>query len=290
MRAVSCAALLVLATGCGDPLKEVYLVSEPRLLGARVEVEGAPERASPAPGENVVVRWLVAAPEPDLELGWALFACEAAPPGAGLPTCADSALASLTSDPVTDAPEFTFQVPPDTMATTLLVYGAFCPGSTAEADADAPACTDGEGTRVSLDFSLEGDSSNQNPTLDPQSVSFDADAWPSGADCDSTPRVAPGTRHTLELVLNEADREPLVQATDLDPHRETLQISHFATGGELERAFSVVAPENERAVVRVAWRAPNTASAEERLVRFFLIVRDLRGGSDWIERAVCIAP
>jgi hypothetical protein len=64
--------------GCDDPLKTVELVAEPRVLGARVEVEGEPTRAAPAPGESATVTFLLASPAVAQTLGFALMACPAA--------------------------------------------------------------------------------------------------------------------------------------------------------------------------------------------------------------------
>jgi hypothetical protein len=41
--------------------------------------------------------------------------------------------------------------------------------------------------------------------------------------------------------------------------------------------------------VRVEWTAPG-AAPDSGVVRFFFVVRDSRGGTDWLERAVCVAP
>src|SRR5688572_1473182 len=84
--------------GCDDPLKRVDLVADTRVLGARVEVQGAPERASPAPGEMATVRWLVADGEPEPLLGWAFAICEAGPPGGSLPTCAGPPFATASAN------------------------------------------------------------------------------------------------------------------------------------------------------------------------------------------------
>src|SRR5262245_31510095 len=100
-RRVSCAlaALVALASsGCDDALTRVDLVANLRVLGARVEVEGAPKRATPAPGETAHVRWLAVERQPDPPLGWAFAICAAAPPGASLPTCAADPFATATAD------------------------------------------------------------------------------------------------------------------------------------------------------------------------------------------------
>jgi hypothetical protein len=231
------------------------------------------------PGETATVRWLVAAPEPDPALGWALAACSAAPPGGALPECAEAPFASAAQDdPVPGEPAITFAVPDPPSASWLAVTGVVCPGG----------CSASPGTPVSLDFALgTADEINSNPSLGAEGLLLDGAPWPEGSDdCSLLPQVAPGSKHALELVLDDADRDALPQATSVDPAYETLQLSHFVTAGELERAFSVLPGDEPGLRAKVSWKAPSAAT----LVRFFLVVRDLRGGSDWALRALCVAP
>ncbi len=287
MRTLSYTVLFALLTSCGDPLKPVYWVNEPRVLGARVEVAGEPERATPAPGESVSVRFLVAAPDPEPVLGHALFACFAAPPAASLPSCAESPFASIVGAPATTQPSFSFDVPLESEQDALLVYGVICPDAAARAEVEPPGCDDASGLRVSLDFPLAGKRANFNPSIAPGDLHFDEQEWPAGSSCDELPRVEPGSTHTIELPLDEADRDPLEQRIDLDPEREPLQVSHFSTHGELERTFTIIEPQDEL-TARVTWKAPGSTN-DVGVMRFFIVVRDLRGGSDWVERAVCVS-
>jgi len=287
MKRTACGLIGMALWGCSDPLKDVELVSEPRVLGARVEVSGEPGRASPAAGEAASVRWLVAAPEPDPALGWSLLVCGAAPEGSDLPACAEEpfAVASVV-DPLPGEPRIDFTVPSDTAALSLAVLGTVCPGS---APSESGGCSGGGGMLVSFDFALAPDVVNYNPVLEPESVLFDGAPWAAGSDCAILPAAVPGSGHTLDLLLDEADREPLVAPTSVDPEREPLQASHFATGGELQRAFTVFHADQNDLTASVSWKAPDTAPPSG-LVRFFFVVRDSRGGTDWLERAVCVAP
>ncbi len=263
---------VVLLASCADPLKDVELVSEPRVLGARVEVSGEPERASPAPGETAVVRWLVAAPEPDPALVFSLAVCGAAPDGSDLPACAEAPFAEQGAlDPVVGEPRLDFTVPTDTRALSLAVLGEIA------------------GTLVAFDFALAPAVVNQNPIIEPEALSFDGQIWAAGSDCALVPAALPGSQHALELLLDESDREPLVPVYSVDPLREPLQASNFATGGELERAFTNIPADQSDLSVRVDWQAPRVAP-ESGVVRFFFVVRDSRGGTAWQERAVCVAP
>jgi hypothetical protein len=292
MRAIlSTAALALVISGCDDPLKRVDLVTEARVLGARVEVLGEPERASPAPGETATVRWLVADREPDRALGWVFAVCEAAPPGGNLPACAGEPFATaMAAVPTPGEPRIEFAVPSDVTSRALAVLGVVCPDSAPTFEGDAFGCEGPDGTPVSLDFELQTpERSNLNPVIEPEALRLDDAALPAGLDCAALPSVTAGSSHTLELALDETDRDDVAQPTSADPPKETLQVSNFTTAGTLDRTFSVFEASDARLATRVSWKAPKSAP-DDGVVRFFFVVRDLRGGADWIERAVCVEP
>lgn len=278
--------------GCDDPLKSVELIAEPRVLGARVEVRDAPERAAPAPGESANVRFLLASPVLSQSLGFALAACPAASRNGTRSACAGEVFASVSSADG-DAPEasLSFDVPADLDASgRLAILGIVCPdGSPSD---DGTTCDGADpGTPVQLELELaHEDDVNQNPELQPDSISFDDQAWPEMAAVDGDcaglgfPVVATGSKHTLGIALDTDDRDSLPQTSKLDPARESLQLSHFATAGDLTRAFESIAWDSSELDRRVEWTAPNEAG----LVRFWLVLRDFRGGSAFVERAVCV--
>jgi hypothetical protein len=291
-RAASCVLLSALAlasTACDDALVRVDVIANLRVLGARVETAGEPERASPAPGESASIRWLAVDPLPNPELGWAFAICVAAPPGSNLPACAADPFSTTIADvPVAGEPRIDFTVPSDIDARALAVFGIVCPGSTPILIGDGFDCEGPGGRLVSLDFELGStDQSNQNPVLDPSALSLDDTSIPPGSDCATLPSVSPSSSHTLELVLRETDRDAVDPEISGGPPKETLQVSHFVTAGSLERAFTVFEADVNDLTTRVTWKAPKTAPPGG-LVRVYFVVRDLRGGSDWIERAVCI--
>jgi hypothetical protein len=281
-----------LLLGCDDPLKSVELVSEPRVLGARVEVEGDPGRAAPAPGETATVSFLLAAPELATPLGYALIACAAEPRQGGRSGCAGEPFASARRDGGETTPaslEFTV---PDSLdpAGRVVVAGILCPEGAPSADARSCDGPD-PGTPVTLELDLaREDDVNQNPELEPESVLFDGEPWPDVAseagDCAGLgyPEVAVGSEHDLAVELSEADRDPLPRASQLDPARESLQLSRFATDGDLSRAFESIAWDSRELSRSVTWQAPRAPG----LVRFWLILRDFRGGGAFVERAVCV--
>ncbi|HEY0463485.1 MAG TPA: hypothetical protein VGC79_04720, partial [Polyangiaceae bacterium] len=90
--------------------------------------------------------------------------------------------------------------------------------------------------------------------------------------------------------LASSDFETLTQQTSVDPGRETLLVSPFSSTGKLSNGFlSLTAdtPPDER---RVYWDAPAVSEAPPRLVRFYFVVRDARGGEDFAQRALCVVP
>jgi hypothetical protein len=63
-----------------------------------------------------------------------------------------------------------------------------------------------------------------------------------------------------------------------------LQLSHFTTAGDLSRAFESIAWDSAELQRQVSWTAPKAPG----LVRFWLVLRDFRGGSAFTERAACV--
>src|SRR5690349_5215120 len=103
-----------LSLGCDDPLKSVELIAEPRVLGGRVEVDGDPKRAAPAPGELATASFLLAAPELSTSLGFAFAVCPSVARRSTRPDCASPPFADvLSANGDSDVPSITFQVPDD---------------------------------------------------------------------------------------------------------------------------------------------------------------------------------
>ena len=79
--------------------------------------------------------------------------------------------------------------------------------------------------------------------------------------------------------------------TPASTRKETLQIAYASTDGTLEEAFGYVesdAPTSGQRV-QVGWTAPSLQAGPMR-VRFYFVVRDLRGGCDWTRREACVVP
>jgi hypothetical protein len=288
--------------GCGPTFDPASLIETTRVVGARVEVEGAPERATPKPGETANVTWLLTSPGATPPVSWAFAVCT---PGTSL-GCDGAPLMLFTG--TASPPRLSIPVPSAGdlgAATKLIVYGEICDGvasnPTFDPQSGAPGCTGGGGTTVSVSLRLQlGDEANHNPVAE-RAFTFDGQPWPplaTGADaCVAGPRVSAGTKdHVLGYTTRETDRE-LYTAMLGDPPvptsvRETLQISQFTTAGELKSQFSFIdgADANAPTAVDVKWTAPKAVDVPVAglPVTFTFVVRDDRDGIDWTTRVACV--
>jgi hypothetical protein len=301
---VALASLAALLTGsaCGPMMDPPSLVQDTRVIGARVEVSGAPDRAMPRPGEAIRVTWLVTAPRAVPAMGWAFAAC--AGQGGADPTCQGPPAVMFQGHGV---PVVELTVPEAHelgSVRELVLYGRICPdGEPAVDPAGAqPGCAGGtEGTTAALaiPLALDRDEGNHNPSLAGQAATFDGQPWAvdERQACADLPQVTAGTAdHVLGLETAGRDRERFTTMAGDPPvpteQRERLQISQFTTAGKLERSFSEVESDDpgERPAIEVKWKAPAAADVpvEGLVVRFTFVARDLRGGVDWTSRAVCV--
>lgn len=278
--------------GCDEPLKSVELVAEPRVLGGRVEVADDAGRAAPEPGETATASFLLATPELQTPVGFAFAVCSAEPRRGSRPSCAAPPFAEIVAENGQFAtPSIIFDVPSELDPSgRLAVLGIICPDGSASADGTACDGSD-PGTPVALELELSRDGDvNSNPELQPERIAFDGDAWPELAavagDCAGLGfvEVAASSKHSITVSLDESDRDVLPRPTKLDPARESLQLSHFTTAGDLSGAFESIAWDSAELSRRVSWTAPK----EPGLARFWLVLRDFRGGSAFTERAVCV--
>lgn len=294
-------ALLALS-GCDDPLVPVELVEKARVLGARLEVDGAPERAAPAPGEAARVRFLVVAPELELEVGYALRACFAEWSPSGLPVCVGEPFATAErSAPDASEAALDFVLPEydaDASLPRLLVRGVICAHGAPSDDGGERCAANATPLPVSFDLELPGtsDAPNLNPSLPDEAFTLDGETWTSASARETAcrgldvPEVSAGSAHEIRVSLPESARDAVPPPIEGAPELESLLVSHFATHGGLERAFSPLPGNGTSLDVTVSWTAPASAPEGGELVRFWFVVRDGRGGADFAERAVCVVP
>lgn len=274
-----------LSAGCGDPLKRAELLEELRPLGARVTLDEEGLRASPRPGETATVHWLVRGPEGVSPLGWSLSACEAVAVQNGLPRCAGPSFAEQhTSELEMGEPSFSFKVPePDGLqgAQRLLVQGTFW----SEGIPPFP---------VNLYIPVARELlTNQNPSFATTQVEFDGAPWTGtegeGCDTPNVLHVGSGSSHKILIVPSDENREPLVRDGDLAPARETLELSSVSTAGQLDREQSYIESNAQDTATNLSWIAPKVEE-QAIAVNLYFVLRDLRGGTDWSSRTLCVEP
>lgn len=296
-------ALAMLASACGDPIKDAQRIEELRVLGAQLEVDGDDTgSATPEPGVDATVTWLLAAPSGlPPETLWQMQVCVAADSRYGVPYCRDEPIAEVEQGALSNlAPSLSFTVPDNDVldgASKLAVLAVFCDGGQLNpADNPTNSTCPGADTiqRASFDvFIGTEDSRNNNPDLSEATVELDGELWepsPDG-DCsaDAVPMVPPdGREYSVTLNLTEAARETQPEVLD-EVTKEALQISTLSTLGKLDRRFSDFAPDDTNLSMRVPWAAPGEIS-QTTPSTFYFVVRDGRGGTSWLTRTLCVEP
>jgi len=280
--------------GCAEELDPPSLIERVRVLGARVEVEGRPDEATPRPGEQVKVTWVMAAPGDVPPVGWAFTLCQ----GQSL-ACTGEPLAIVQGQ---GAPEFVLKIPEQVEGSELTLYGQICTASDPLIDAATgqPGCSmGGDGTTASVAIRLQGGAAgnlNLNPSLNGL-MWFDDVVWNASAEtCDGLPKVAAGTKkHRVRIATVGSDRQVFEALTGDPPAlktlREHLQISQFTTAGKFNRSFSFVeSDEGDAPITEFTWDAPELKEVPEAgmVVRFTFVVRDLRGGLGSSGRSACV--
>jgi hypothetical protein len=269
-----------LALGCGEPLKDAQLIEEPRVLA--VQVESASLMATPEVGEEARVRLLLAGPSGPLPVRVAYRVCEAVDSARGVPMCGARVFAAGETAVASPAPVFDFIVDDSVLPDTrLAVLGVACTNGepTLSLDPSDWSC-DGmdQPLRFSFDGTVGGKESHRNPDLDDLVVTISGeDATLTSVEdaptCEEgVPQVEAGKEVSVSLVLGNRARE----------ENEWLQLSHFSTGGKLERQYTIIEPEEQlRAVVK--WKAHQ----EPMPIKHYLVVRDGRGGVGFAAWDVC---
>lgn len=295
--------LLLLACAACDELElpPPSHITYPRVLAMRAEVAGEPVRATPAPGETLELRVLVAGPEPLARLSYTVAVCPARPERGDVPACLAPPFEEQNGELLDDAAaavsreglRVTLAVPDEADAVErLLVIGTVCTQGDAEAAAEAVEpgrCVGADELPVTwvghVTLELAPEDENLNPRFPDDAVRLDDEAWPGTP---SEPReVAAGEPepHHVAFDLSDAGRE-----VDADGRPEELRIAHFATAGRFERAFTVL--ERSQPVdqpLEVEWQGPRPPSRDFEppdSVTFVMVLRDGRGGVAFTTRSV----
>lgn len=297
----------IVGSGCGPTFDPASLIKTTRVLGAQVEIEGAPGRANPKPGETVKLTWILTSPDTDPPLGWAFAVCTPSRVGSEESLqCLSTPFAMFEGTEST--PQLSIPIPSvDALngANSVMVFGEICSGPnslpTFDSQNGIPGCTGGGGTTVSIRIPLQlSNDLNHNPSA-PETFTFNGEPWPKLASSDdpciwgpwATPeredhRIGILTLGSLREAYTVMRGDPPV-ATSV---RERLQISNFTTAGKLKSQFAFVEATDQapQTTVHIQWEAPKTELVPTAglPVEFSFVVRDDRGGTNWTTRTLCV--
>jgi hypothetical protein len=306
-RAAFGAGASFLCSACDDPLIDPALVSGPRVIGARVHADRDSAVAEPAAGESATLDWLLVSNRPQpfsATIAW----CVGAPTLLGAPRCAGPAFDERRVTGAFDEPvSLEFTLPTDVSAgDAWLAWLGHCDAGEATFDATGSAfrCPDGaDALSAFYRGFIPADAPNQNPSLSDDVLLLGGEPWLSmegaqlvGSSCVDTalPRLLAGAPSLLELELGGDDREALEQAPgSYAAHdRESLVYTHVSSRVGLDRAFSAIDYDSDepRFTLPVSFGADAAPGAEGETVSFYLVVRDERGGVDWLRRDACLVP
>lgn len=290
------AAAMTTVGACGDSIHNGWLVDRPRVLGARVSAATDHARASLGPSERATITWLVAVPEGTPKFAWAFAACVPPEGNFAEPRCEAPVVAFGSGAAIGEAVAMNLDVPPAAAigeAKELLVLAAFCADGAPALDARtfSARCATGEPLLSSLVVRLASAGANANPP--PPSMRLGDvplptdDGAAAGAGCDAAPSApkveAGGPAVDFVTLFGGAEREP----------NESIMLSTVVTGGTLDRQYWAF--DREEAApkeLRIGWTPPGRESVGNagRIVRFYALLRDGRGGASFGRFAVCVRP
>jgi len=224
---------------CSESFAPASVVDDFRVIGARIDVQGAPGRANPSPEDEVQASILVIDRGPLPALTWSFVACVPTPTRIGVPICGDliEECDGCTGPPPSDPfalPVMTFQVPSEEKldaveAREVLLQGVVCGEGVPSAEAirellsgesdDLAPCEDADGepivdedersvgrlVTVQIPIERDPDDPNLNPEI-LDGISLNGSAWPPPY-AEGVPRDAPliGCKADLDA-LSEEDR------------------------------------------------------------------------------------
>jgi hypothetical protein len=289
------------SVACDEMGQEVQTVEEMRVLGARVEDAREPSNAQPGSSGDVTLRWLVASNRAET-FEAELVVCRASAVTMGVQECdgrpfhEETAMGDTETDLV-----FEFTLPALDPGTEWLAKLAVCASGRPGFSQDGVGrCSDGSAVLEALTTAWVGDEEpNRNPDLTDDLLSLNEETWMASAELEfgescpagvELPKVRAGVVETIRFELGGDDREELPRS-NTDTYgasaTESLVFAHFLTMPGLARPFSSIeAGKRDPAFdLELDLDAKSLGSGE--VAGFMLVVRDDRGGADWLRRKLC---
>ena len=217
---------------CSESFTPASAVTDLRVIGARIDVQGAPGRANPSPEDEVQASIQVIDRGALPPLTWSFLRCVPAPTRIGVPICGGSieGCDGCTGPPPSDPfalPVLRFQVPPEEEldeleAREVLLLGVVCGNGSPSADAiarvisgetndlvpcEGPPIVEGqpvEGRLITVQIPIERDP--VDPNLNPEildGISLNGSVWP--------PPYAEGVPRDEPLTGCKADLDALIE-------------------------------------------------------------------------------
>lgn len=283
---------------CGDPLVDPQTVVGLRVLAARTGATDEPSRAHVEPGEAAQVEWLVVAEKTRSFNGLGLW-CKASSSTFGTPPCEDP-FHRVEFEGSTDSPvNLSFTLPDDLDGNGAWVHWiGVCESGTPKWRADAQRFECSKGSAVSAVYRGNVSAENDNPNLADDELSFDGKAWPASEITDAAPACGDASvpdldvtkTATIRLQAKGGDRQALDSDDYAAATRESLTYTHVTTWPSLQRPYSAIEADSTETQFEVTFTSDKPPESNGQLVRFALVVRDGRGGTDWLERWFCSRP
>lgn len=267
------------SVACGEPLKKAQEIEEARTLAVQIEAEDG--SATPAPGQDATARVLFAGPEGPKQVNIAYKICEAADSVRGVPYCIGDVYAEGTERGVDSLAEIEFSVPESAEeGSRIAVLAAACENGEPEL-AEDPNNWNCGGAEAPLSLSFDGyiggREPNSNPDLSEMRILVDGQEAVF-----EDPDQAPDCTAPIPLVdANETFTVSIDYGPSAREEDEWLQVSHFATGGEYERQYTVFEPDEELSM-EIEWESPKAGA-----FKHYVVVRDGLGGVAFATFSVC---
>ena len=118
----------------------------------------------------------------------------------------------------------------------------------------------------------------------------DDDPAPADSDTASDAADTQGEDSEVDIALDTSEDTPADTPDVPEEVVEEPYVAFYGTAGDFEGAYSFF--DDTPTTPTLTWEMPprGTIPANGLLVRFWFVLRDGRGGSDTIERALCIVP